>query len=128
MKRSLFIIVCILLTYTDILAGDRTEQKMKQAAIQVLGRSKARGESNKQIKEFLTLSKLKIYGYDEGGFAVVTSDDRFDDVIGYSSSIYAESVPCEFEWWLKTVDKNMQTINVPTYQRAKTRGSSNSEF
>ena len=91
MKKLMFIIACFLLTYQDALAGTRSEQQMKQAAIQVLNKAMARGASSDQLKERLAMSKLRIYGYDDGGFAVVTSDDRFESVIGYSTSSNKES-------------------------------------
>ena len=70
------------------------------------------------------MSKLRIYGYDDGGFAVVTSDDRFESVIGYSTSSYTDSIPCGLNWWLEAVDKNMRSLEAPTYKKAKTRASS----
>ena len=124
MKKLMLIIVCFLLTNQDVLAGTRSEQQMKQAAIQILNKAKARGTSSAQLKERLAMSKLRIYGYDDGGFAVVTSDDRFESVIGYSTSSYTNSIPCGLKWWLETVDNNMKTIEAPTYQRARTRASS----
>lgn len=124
MKKLMFIFACILLTNHDVLAGTRSEQQMKQAAIQVLNKAKARGASSDQLKERLAMSKLRIYGYDDGGFAVVTSDDRFESVIGYSTSSYTDTIPCGLKWWLKTVDTNMRTLEAPTYQRVNSRASS----
>ena len=124
MKKLMFIFACILLTNQDVLAGNRSEQQMKQAAFQVLNRAKARGASSAQLKERLSMSKLRIYGYDDGGFAVVTSDDRFESVIGYSTSSCTDSIPCGLKWWLEAVDNNMKTFEAPTYKRARTRASS----
>jgi len=124
MKKLMFIFACFLLTNQDMLAGTRSEQQMKQAAIQVLNKAKARGATSAQLKERLAMSKLRIYGYDDGGFAVVTSDDRFESVIGYSTSSYTDSIPCGLKWWLETVDTNMRSLEAPTYKRAGTRASS----
>ena len=124
MKKLMLIITCFLLTNQSMLAGTRSEQQMRQAAIQVLNRAKARGASSGQLKERLATSKLRIYGYDDGGFAVVTSDDRFDSVIGYSASSYTDSIPCGLKWWIEAVDNNMKTLEAPTYKRARTRASS----
>lgn len=124
MKKLMLIIACFLLTNQDMLAGTRSEQQMKQAAIQVLNKAMARGASSDQLKERLAMSKLRIYGYDDGGFAVVTSDDRFESVIGYSTSSNTDNIPCGFKWWLETVDNNMRTLEPSTNKRAKTRASS----
>ena len=124
MKKLMLIFACILLTNHDVLAGTRSEQEMKQAAMQVLNKARTRGANISQLKDLLTMPSLKIYGYDEGGFAVVTSDDRFESVIGYSTSSYTGSIPCGLKWWLEAVDKNMKTLKAPTYKKAKTRASS----
>ena len=70
------------------------------------------------------MSMLRIYGYDDGGFAVVTSDDRYESVIGYSTSSYTDTIPCGLKWWLEAVDNNMRTLESPTNKKAKTRASS----
>lgn len=124
MKKLMFIFACFLLINQEMLAGTRSEQQMKQAAIQVLNKAKARGASCVQLKERLAMSKLRIYGYDDGGFAVVTSDDRFESVIGYSTSSYTDTIPCGLKWWLETVDNNMRTLEPSTYKRVRTRASS----
>lgn len=124
MKKLMFIFACILLTNQDVLAGTRSEQEMKQAAIQVLNKARARGASSDQLKERLAMSMLRIYGYDDGGFAVVTSDDRYESVIGYSTSSYTDTIPCGLKWWLEAVDNNMRNLESPTNKRAKTRASS----
>ncbi len=95
-------------------AVERTELQMRNAAIQVLTSNCARGTSDAHpmnvdgnLKELLSMEKLKVYGYDRGGFAVVTKDERYKAVIGYSSSPFTDSVPCGLEWWMETVNDNM---------------------
>ena len=110
MKKSLLILSLLFWVFPHLMAGDRTEQQMKDAAAKVLNRNSRRAASNLELKEFLSLSKLKIYGYDEGGFAVITKDDRFDDVIGYSASKCTEEMPCGFKWWLVTSNEVMENI------------------
>ena len=108
MKKSLLILSLLFLIFPQIIAGDRTEQQMKEAAAKALNNNARRAASNSELKELLSLSKLKIYGYDEGGFAVVTKDDRFDEVIGYSASNYSGEKPCGFKWWLDAANEVME--------------------
>ena len=93
------------------MAGDRTEQQMKEAAAKVLNNNVRRAASSSELKEFKSFAKLKIYGYDKGGFAIVTTDDRFDEVIGYSSSSFNDNIPCGFRWWMEAAEKVMEDGN-----------------
>ena len=120
MKKSLLIISLLFLVFPQIIAGERTEQQMREAAVKVLNKNNTRRVAyNGKLKELLSLSKLKIYGYDEGGFAIVTTDDRFDDIIGYSTTSLKDSMPCGFKWWLETANKVMQQGNSHRSYRAK---------
>ena len=128
MRKIIILFVIILAIPFHLFAGNRTEQQMKEAATNALlshqdNLSKSRGDN--EIKELMALSKLRVYGYDNGGFAVVTSDDRFESVIGVSSSQFTKSLPCGFKWWLETVNENMQKGIVSNSTRAKSRGPQN---
>lgn len=128
MRKIIILFVIILAIPILSFAGNRTEQQMKEAATNALlshqgNHSKSRGDN--EIKELMALSKLRVYGYDNGGFAVVTSDDRFESVIGVSSSQFTKSLPCGFKWWLETVNENMQKGIVSNSTRAKSRGPQN---
>lgn len=118
----LFVVPCLLF------AGNRSEMQMKEAAINALntnsGNQRRAGSIN-EIKEYLTLSKLKIYGYDNGGFAVVTSDDKYESVIGVSSSHFTKTIPCGFKWWMETVNDNMQNGNVSEKTMSSRRAPQN---
>lgn len=99
MKRILTLLSLILVSILTVSAGERSEQQMRNAAISVLNRSKTRSV-NSELKELMAKPKLKIYGYEDGGFAVVSKDDRFDGVIGYSDTKFSGDLPCGFKWWL----------------------------
>ena len=118
----LFVVPCLLF------AGNRSEMQMKEAAINALntnsGNQRRAGSIN-EIKEYLALSKLKIYGYDNGGFAVVTSDDKYESVIGVSSSHFTKTIPCGFKWWMETVNDNMQNGNVSEKTMSSRRAPQN---
>ena len=127
MKKCLLILSLLILGLSPIIAGDRTEQQMKGSAAKALSnKSIRRAASNSELKELLSLAKLKIYGYDEGGFAIVTTDDRFEEVIGYSSSRFSENIPCGFKWWMESVEEVMEKASGQTFttqRRAKNRAS-----
>ena len=121
MKKSLFIIFLLFLVFPQMIAGVRTEQQMRESAAKVLNSNTRRAASNSELKEFLSLSNLRIYGYDEGGFAIVTTDDQFNDIIGYSATVFKDSMPCGFRWWLETANSVMQQGNGHISTKAKRR-------
>ena len=126
MKRILLILSLLFGIIPQLMAGDRTEQQMKEAATKVLNSNLRRAAGNLELKEFRSLSKLKIYGYDEGGFAVVTTDDRFDEVIGYSSSKFSDVIPCGFKWWMESAEEVMENSDsrvITSQHRANNRAS-----
>lgn len=118
MKKILLFLSLLFLVSPQIIAGDRTEQQMKEAAAKVLSSHTRRAASTSELKELKSLSKLKIYGYDEGGFAVVTTDDRFEEVIGYSATKFSEEMPCGFKWWMESANEVMDKELFPAKSRA----------
>lgn len=69
--------------------------------------SGAATRQHQSIKEFRTTSACTIFGYDEGGFVVMSNNDLLPEVLGYSSSVYrttASSNP-NFEWWLNAISE-----------------------
>lgn len=113
MKYRLLITTFFVLSIVGAFAGTRTKEEMKEAAMSVLMKSSAARGTTKSnlstdLKEYLTKEKLSIIGSEELGFAVVTSDDRFDEVIGYSTTSFTDSMPCGFKWWLDAVEETME--------------------
>ena len=112
--------------YCFLQAENRTEQEMRNAATSALMSNHRKAAKNhNDLKEYLSLSKLKIYGYDNGGFAVISSDDKFESVIGVSSSRFTGDLPCGFKWWVETVNENMQKGIVSNSKKGKTRAPQN---
>ena len=107
MKKQILLLLLLISSF-HLYAGNRTEQEMKEAASKALVSNTRRVANVNELKELLSLAKLKVYGYEKGGFAVVTKDERFESVIGVSSDTFNGSSPCGFKWWIETVNKNMQ--------------------
>lgn len=122
--KKLFLLWILILLCFNTRAVERSEQQMIDAAVQILKGNQTRSIGNSELKEYLSLSKLKVYGYDDGGFAVVTSDDRFNSVIGYSSSRYEETIPCGLNWWIETVNANMSNSVFSESKKNATRSGS----
>lgn len=126
MRRFAFIIMILLIQalITNVFAGERTKEEMKKAALNALSKhNKSRGKTvdtkTFDLKEYVTLEKLSVIGSEDLGFAVVTNDERFDEVIGYSITNFSEEMPCGFKWWLEAVNEVMEEAK--GQEPAKTR-------
>lgn len=106
----------------QVLAKKRSDSEMRNLAIKMLKKHKTRAGKHDDLREFLSLSKLKVFGYNDGGFVVLTSDDEFKDVIGYSSETFLDSMPCGFKWWMNTVNDNMSKGKSAPFFKNRTRG------
>lgn len=123
-KLLLFVLLCVI-PY-QLFAGNRSEMQMKEAASSALMSNYKRAGNLNELKEYLSLSKLKVYGYDNGGFAVVTSDDRFESVIGLSARTFEGPLPGGFKWWIESINEVMEKelVSVKTKAGSATRRSS----
>lgn len=113
MKKNCFLVILLILIPLLSPAAERSEQQMQQAALRVLNSVATHGyrapRQSSALKLKMKKPKLSVYGYDGGGFAVVTSDDRYNDVIGYSDSEYNDTImPCGFKWWIETANATME--------------------
>ena len=126
MKKSRFLIIALILIPLLSSAAERSENQMQQAAMRVLNSNGTHGNraprQSSSLKLKMKKPKLSVYGYDDGGFAVVSSDDRFNDVIGYSETEYCDSnMPCGFKWWIETANEVMEQMESqePAYSGIK---------
>ncbi len=107
MKKHYLLLAITMLLFTVADAAERTWQQKKQIAQTILGRqittSSVAGNELKLLKETEGLSVL---GYDNGGFAVISNDDRCEAVLGWSTARYnTDNMPDGLKWWLSAVDE-----------------------
>ncbi len=112
--------VCVVWTAN---AKPRDLQQMKQAARQVLmAADDAQGRRNAQrtVMQLGENGGVAVMGYRDGGFAVVSKDDMFPLVLGYSSSIYDPNTANEnFKWWLDAIGNvTKRRISTPVHSIA----------
>ncbi len=112
MKKFLLISVLALIVYVSS-ANERTEQEMRNIASEQLGavsNVKGNNQVSDQLRLFESKDNYSIYGYADGGMVVVSRDDAFSPVLGYSDSKYdGNNMPDGFKWWLSAVDYVMST-------------------
>lgn len=112
-KRTSLLIICGIFVALALHAKPRTKAEMqaiaKQSLTQRMGNKRLAKGADKII-ELKRETNVTIFGYKEGGFAVVSSDDLLPAVLGSSSATYSEGRNPGFQWWLKAVNAIAQEI------------------
>lgn len=103
---SLFILLFVSLV---VMATPRSWNQKREAALSVLYpneflRAKSQVYNQKELTVLTENKDYTILGYEDEGFAVISNDDNFKAVLGYSNTNFANQ-PAGFEWWLKEIGK-----------------------
>lgn len=98
----------------ETFAKDRTEAEMLGIAKKVFDSSTAMKAKSRGTSESIELARLSssdelsVYGANGYGFVVVSHDDSFKAVLGYSDTDYDENnMPCGFRWWMGAMNKSL---------------------
>ena len=91
----------------NVAAKPRAKAAMESAAKQALARqtvgngAPAAGE----LRQLAQGNAYAIFGYEHGGYAIVSNDDLLPEVLGYSETPYDVNTTNEnFKWWLRMID------------------------
>ena len=57
------------------------------------------------MRELKHTKAYSIYGYKQGGFAIISADDLAPELLGVSETDYTQSDNPGFNWWLKAIDE-----------------------
>ncbi len=111
MKKIFFVTLALLTWGLTSQANPRSKQEMKRAAAEVLARPAADGTRNAAPLALLKEGNgYAVYGYQNGGFAVVAADDNFPAVLGFSESAFNPNTDNpNFKWWLQAMEKVVGT-------------------
>ncbi len=110
MTTRVFLLTALLMTVCGMVAKDRTDAEMRAAALRILsGSGVKRAPQNGETPALEKLSQnghLAVYGYAEGGFAVVATDDAVPAVLGYSATkLSANGANPNFAWWMQAMEQ-----------------------
>src|SRR5574344_1703887 len=125
MKRNFYLLVVLLLAFGNfVFAGNRSTAEMLQIAENQLSSTMAKGKlTSRQMRVMATTSSLKmatavtgqndyiyVYGYDNGGFVLVSGDDAFVPVLAYSESASFDSanLPENVRSWIEGYVREMK--------------------
>ena len=128
--RFFKLIAFLLLVSLSVSAHDRSLDEMKSSAVNILNAyrtssHRAKALSMDEVTELKRMERLSIIGNKDIGFAVISHDDRFSAVLGYSFAPLQDSLPCGFRWWLSSINEslNKQIHSSNSYQETVTKKS-----
>ncbi len=106
-----FLLACLCM---DMTAAPRNKALMEQAAERVLRHSVHPGMKTEarrgNLKMLASNKAFTIYGYDGGGFAIISNDDLVPEVLGYSQASFSQKDNPSFQWYLQTAEKAVNAI------------------
>lgn len=113
--RRLFFALSFILLSTTTYSAPRSLEQIKAAAAKVLKLKIQPNKVNALNDKANSLNVLKegneytVVGYDGGGFAVITNDDMFNAVIGYSDGQFSQTdMPPAMRWWMSAMDESLR--------------------
>ncbi len=105
-KRLELLPVLLTIVVQSVVAGPRTMPQMKMAAQSAIKSSHLQYQgTSKEIKALVVKEQTALIGYEDGPFAVVSTDDRFPEVLGISMTPYSGGQNVNFEFWLNAMSR-----------------------
>ena len=90
------------------MAAPRTKAQMEQAATKAINEQRMKmrmaPRQTAELQTLQTATGYEIMGFENGGFAVVSTDDLVPEVLGVSMSPYSNGENTNFQWWLNAVN------------------------
>ncbi len=109
-KNTLPLALALLLAIGQAQAAPRTKAQMQQAALTALQSPSLKLQAprkNTTLRELKQTAAYSIYGYEDGGFAVIAADDLAPEVLGLSAKRYNEA-NTNFQWWQKAMSQAIE--------------------
>ena len=107
MKKHYLLLIVAIFICAAADAAERTWQQKRQIALSVLGKqAQTRAAQGGELKLLKEAKSLSVLGYDGGGFAVISNDDRQEAVLGWSANKFdTDDMPDGLRWWLNAADE-----------------------
>lgn len=133
MKKFLLILACIVNAWSILFqemrsncnAQTRSDEEIRSIALSKLGKAKTnnpsvsrriRAASSNELKMYIENDVLSLLGFPEGGYVVVSNDERNVPVLAYSDTKFdIDSQSPGFNWWLETIQQSLEKGNTVSY-------------
>ena len=107
MTKRYFLILIAAVSTMMVAAKPRSLQEMMRIAQQELASTdigSAMAKAKKSVRMLDDRQSVMVFGYDNGGFVVVATDDMYPEVLGCSEKSYNPDTDNEnFRWWLNAM-------------------------
>ncbi|MBQ9667195.1 MAG: C10 family peptidase [Prevotella sp.] len=108
MKTKSFVLLLIAGLALTATAKERTAAQQEAIARQALAKGAATARGTQPALRLLrATSAISVFGYDHGGFAVVSTDDAFPAVLGYSDSEFCPEDNPALAWWMDEMQRSL---------------------
>ena len=110
MKKRYYMMALLMSVVTmGAMAKPRAMKDMKRVAQQELAQTQvgvAMAKAKKSVKLLDDRQTVAVFGYEDGGFVVMATDDMYPEVLGSSETRYNPNTDNEnFRWWLDAMRK-----------------------
>ena len=110
MKKRYYMMVLLMSVVTvGAMAKPRAMKDMMRVAQQELAQTHvgvAMAKAKKSVKLLDDRQTVAVFGYEDGGFVVMATDDMYPEVLGSSETRYNPNTDNEnFRWWLDAMRK-----------------------
>lgn len=107
-KKATLLVALALLFAVGATAKPRTKAEMQSLAKNAINahlKKMHRAPRTGEVKEIKRNDATTVMGYEEGGFAIVSTDDLLPEVLGYSDTKFDVNTKNEnLKWWLEAVE------------------------
>lgn len=99
-------------------AADRTDSELRQIALSQLAKGGtrlnvrgARAMGSVDLERTVTDGKVAVYAAEGAGSVLLSTDDRFRAVLGYTTEVIKGDgeMPCGMKWWMAEMNRQMQS-------------------
>ena len=126
MKHFISLIVLASLVVGSAYADTRSDKEMLDIARNAFAHPTSADNNIKRqavrhvdIQKLMSSSEFNVYGSKSEGFVIVSRDDNFAPVLGYSSSEFdANKIPCGLKWWMNATDASNADTSPICVQKA----------
>ena len=106
-KTTLFIGLALLISISSF-AKPRTKAEMMSLAKKAINANRSKmhkAPRTGEVKELKRMEATSVMGFEDGGFAIVSTDDLLPEILGYSDTKFDVNTKNEnLKWWMEAME------------------------
>lgn len=117
--RKIIIGLAVLSLPLSVSAWQRSDGEMQKIARENL-RLRLPERASEPVSRLLDKEMLSVYGYENGGYVIVSRSGETSSIIGYSDAAFdAAALPDGLQWWLDCADRTLAEGRRPAAPKAR---------